>query len=143
VKAGLEVLFVHAGSFTAVLVHFAILVFSPDREAGVRAALPVALIVMSGYVLAAYRVGLLKQFDIDLAAEDSGLRDHQPDHHHLIRRTLRGAAALAAWAPQHRLGGIGPTRADRCDKRVFLRSENARSVNPRGEISERAGLSPK
>jgi putative sterol carrier protein len=66
VRAGLEAFFVHVGSFVAVMVYFVILGFSSDPEAGVRTALPVALAVMSGYALAAYRVRLLKYFDIGL-----------------------------------------------------------------------------
>jgi hypothetical protein len=34
-------------------------------------------------------------------------------------------------------GYIVTCRVDRCDKRVFSTSDNVRSVNPRGEISER------
>jgi len=62
----LEPFFVHLGSFVAVIVYFVILGRSGDPEAGVYTALPIALAVMSGYLLAAHRVGLLKQFDIGL-----------------------------------------------------------------------------
>ena len=65
-QSRLEPFFVHVGSFVAVIVYFAILGRSSDPEAGVCTALPVALIVMSGYMLAAHRVRLLKHFDIGL-----------------------------------------------------------------------------
>lgn len=65
-QSRLEPFFVHVGSFVAVIVYFAILGSSSDSEAGVQTALPVALAVMSGYMLAAHRVRLLKHFDVGL-----------------------------------------------------------------------------
>ena len=62
----LEPFFVHVGSFVAVIVYFVVLGRASDPEAGVYTALPVALVVMSGYMLAAHRVGLIKYFDIGL-----------------------------------------------------------------------------
>jgi hypothetical protein len=64
-RSRLEPFFVHVGSFVAVIVYFVVLGSAPDPAARVSTALPVALAVMSGYMLAAHRVGLLKQFDID------------------------------------------------------------------------------
>jgi putative sterol carrier protein len=61
-----EPFFVHVGSFVAVMVYFVILGMASEPTAGVRTALPVALAVMTGYMLAAQRVHLLKQFDIGL-----------------------------------------------------------------------------
>ena len=61
-----EPFFVHVGSFVAVMVYFVILGRASDPAAGVRTALPVALAVMTGYMLAAHRVRLLKHFDIGL-----------------------------------------------------------------------------
>ncbi len=61
-----EPFFVHVGSFVAVIVYFVALGLASDPEVGVRTALPVALVVMSGYMLAAQRVGLIKYFDIGL-----------------------------------------------------------------------------
>jgi len=54
------------GSFVAVIVYFVVLGQASDPAAGVRIALPVALVVMSGYMLAAHRRRLLKQFDLGL-----------------------------------------------------------------------------
>jgi hypothetical protein len=65
-RSRLEPFFVHVGSFVAVIVYFAVLGSAGDPATGVDTALPVALAVMSGYMLAAYRVRLLKQFDIGL-----------------------------------------------------------------------------
>jgi hypothetical protein len=63
---GSEFLFVHVGSFIAVIVYFVLHgVLDPPEEA-VRIALPSALLVMSGYVLAAHRRRLLKHFDFGL-----------------------------------------------------------------------------
>jgi hypothetical protein len=66
IRSRMEPFFVHVGSFVAVIVYFVILGRAPDPEAGVRVALPIALAVMSGYVLLAHRVRLLKQFDAGL-----------------------------------------------------------------------------
>jgi len=65
-RTRLEPFFVHVGSFVAVIVYFAILGRASDPEAGVRVALPVALAVMSVYILLARRAGLAKQFDAGL-----------------------------------------------------------------------------
>jgi hypothetical protein len=65
-RSRLEPFFVHVGSFVAVIVYFAILGRAADPEVGVRVALPVALAVMSVYVLLARRAGLAKQFDAGL-----------------------------------------------------------------------------
>jgi putative sterol carrier protein len=65
-RSRLEPFFVHVGSFVAVIVYFVVLGSAPDPAARVYPALPVALAVMSGYMLAAHRVRLLKQFDIGL-----------------------------------------------------------------------------
>jgi hypothetical protein len=65
-RSRFEPFFVHVGSFVAVAVYFTILGVASDPLVGVSRALPVALIVMSGYMLAAYRVRLLKYFDIGL-----------------------------------------------------------------------------
>jgi hypothetical protein len=62
----LEPFFVHVGSFVAVIVYFTVLERSPDPKDGVGVALPIALAVMSAYVLAAWRMRLLKQFDFGL-----------------------------------------------------------------------------
>lgn len=61
-----EPFFVHVGSFVAVIVYFAVLGLASEPAAGVRIALPVALIVMSGYMLVAHRKRLLKHFDFGL-----------------------------------------------------------------------------
>ena len=61
-----EPFFVHLGSFVAVIVYFVLLGRASDPRAGVRLALPVALAVMSVYILVAHRVRLLKQFDSGL-----------------------------------------------------------------------------
>lgn len=61
-----EPFFVHVGSFVAVTVYFVIHGTASDPAEGVRIALPVALVVMSGYMLAAHRNGLLKHFDFGL-----------------------------------------------------------------------------
>ncbi len=65
-RSRLEPFFVHVGSFVAVIVYFVILGQASDPETGVRVALPIALAVMSGYILLAYRMRLLKQFDAGL-----------------------------------------------------------------------------
>jgi len=65
-RSRLEPFFVHLGSFVAVIVYFAVLGRGADPEAGVRVALPIAWAVMSGYVLVAHRMRLLKQFDAGL-----------------------------------------------------------------------------
>jgi len=65
-RSRLEPFFVHVGSFVAVVVYFVFLGSASDPAAGVQTALPVALAVMTGYMVAAYRVRLLKQFDIGL-----------------------------------------------------------------------------
>jgi hypothetical protein len=62
----LEPFFVHVGSFVAVVVYFGVLGSAADPAEGVDTALPVALAVMSGYMLAAHRRRLRKQFDIGL-----------------------------------------------------------------------------
>lgn len=65
----LEPFFVHVGSFVAVIVYFVVLGRAADPQAGVRVALPVALVVMSAYMGVAWRVvGQLKQFDYGLWA---------------------------------------------------------------------------
>jgi hypothetical protein len=61
-----EPFFVHVGSFIAVIVYFVLHGMASDPAEGVRIALPVALVVMSGYMLAAHRRGLLKHFDFGL-----------------------------------------------------------------------------
>jgi hypothetical protein len=61
-----EPFFVHVGSFVAVMVYFAVLGQASDPAVGVRVALPVALVVMSGYMLMAHRIRLLKHFDFGL-----------------------------------------------------------------------------
>ena len=61
-----EPFFVHVGGFVAVIVYFVVLGLASDPEAGVYRALPIALLVISGYMLAAHRVGLIKYFDIGL-----------------------------------------------------------------------------
>ena len=61
-----ELFFVHLGSFLAVAVYFALHGLAGVPETAVRIALPVALAVMSGYMLAAHRRRLLKQFDFGL-----------------------------------------------------------------------------
>jgi hypothetical protein len=65
-RSRLEPFFVHVGSFVAVVVYFAILGSAPDPATRVDTALPVALAVMTGYMLVARRLRLLKQFDIGL-----------------------------------------------------------------------------
>jgi hypothetical protein len=65
-RSRLEPFFVHVGSFVAVIVYFVVLGSGPDPPARVYTALPVALAVMSSYMLAAHRVRLLKQFDVGL-----------------------------------------------------------------------------
>jgi hypothetical protein len=65
-RVRLEPFFVHVGSFVAVIVYFVVLGRASDPETGVGVALPIALAVMSGYMWAAHRVRLLKQFDIGL-----------------------------------------------------------------------------
>jgi hypothetical protein len=65
-RSRLEPFYVHVGSFVAVIVYFVVHGAFSDPAAGVSTALPVALAVMSGYMLAAYRVRLLKHFDIGL-----------------------------------------------------------------------------
>jgi putative sterol carrier protein len=65
-RSRLEPFFVHVGSFVAVIVYFVILGQASDPTAGIRTALPVALAVMSAYMLAAQRRHLLKCFDIGL-----------------------------------------------------------------------------
>ncbi|MCP5058615.1 MAG: hypothetical protein GY937_18090 [bacterium] len=62
----MEAFFVHVGSFVAVIVYFVTLGQASDPEAGVGVALPLALAVMTGYMLLARRVRLLKQFDFGL-----------------------------------------------------------------------------
>ena len=61
-----EPFFVHVGSFVAVIVYFVVHGMASDPAEGVRIALPVALVVMSGYMLAAHRRRLLKHFDFGL-----------------------------------------------------------------------------
>jgi len=61
-----EPLFVHVGSFVAVIVYFTVHGMASDPAAGARIALPAALVVMSVYMLAAQRRGLLKHFDFGL-----------------------------------------------------------------------------
>jgi hypothetical protein len=65
-RSRLEPFFVHVGSFVAVIVYFGVLGSAADPAEGVDTALPVALAVMSGYMMAAHRLRLLKQFDIGL-----------------------------------------------------------------------------
>jgi len=62
----MEAFFVHVGSFVAVIVYFVTLGRAADPETGVDVALPVALAVMTGYMLLAQRARLLKQFDFGL-----------------------------------------------------------------------------
>jgi hypothetical protein len=61
-----ESFFVHVGSFVAVIVYFAIHGMAADPAQGARIALPIALVVMSVYMLLAHRNGLLKHFDFGL-----------------------------------------------------------------------------
>jgi hypothetical protein len=61
-----EPFFVHVGSFVAVIVYFVVHGMASDPAEGVRIALPVALVVMSGYMWVARRRRLLKQFDFGL-----------------------------------------------------------------------------
>jgi hypothetical protein len=61
-----EPFFVHVGSFVAVIVYFTLHGQFSDPAQGVRVALPVALVVMSGYMVAAQRRRLLKHFDFGL-----------------------------------------------------------------------------
>jgi hypothetical protein len=61
-----EPFFVHVGSFVAVIVYFAVLGRASDPAEGVRMALPLATAVMSGYMLMAHRIRLLKHFDFGL-----------------------------------------------------------------------------
>ncbi len=63
-----EPFFVHLGSFVAVIAYFVVLGRSSDPRTGVQLALPVALTIMSVYVVVAHRAGLLKQFDFGLWA---------------------------------------------------------------------------
>ena len=62
----MEPFFIHVGSFVAVIVYFVVLGRAEDPETGVGVALPMALAVMTGYMLLAQRVRLLKQFDFGL-----------------------------------------------------------------------------
>ncbi|MCP3984213.1 MAG: SCP2 sterol-binding domain-containing protein [bacterium] len=62
----MEPFFVHVGSFVAVIVYFVVLGRAADPETGVAVALPTALAVMTGYMLWARHVRLLKQFDFGL-----------------------------------------------------------------------------
>jgi len=61
-----EPFFTHVGSFVAVIVYFVVHGMASDPAEGARIALPVALVVMSVYMLAAYRRHLLKHFDFGL-----------------------------------------------------------------------------
>jgi hypothetical protein len=61
-----EAFFVHVGSFVAVIVYFVIHGMASAPAEGARIALPVALVVMSVYMLAAHRRRLLKHFDFGL-----------------------------------------------------------------------------
>jgi hypothetical protein len=61
-----EPFYVHVGSFVAVIVYFVLLGSARDPVEGVATALPAALVVMTGYALAARRARLLKYFDIGL-----------------------------------------------------------------------------
>jgi hypothetical protein len=61
-----EPFFVHVGSFVAVMVYFTVHGMASDPAEGARIALPVALVVMSAYMLAAHRRRLLKHFDFGL-----------------------------------------------------------------------------
>ena len=63
---GSEFFFVHVGSFVAVIVYFVLHGVLDPPEQAVRIALPSALLVMSGYMLAAHRRRLLKHFDFGL-----------------------------------------------------------------------------
>jgi putative sterol carrier protein len=63
---GAEAFFVHVGSFVAVVVYFVLHGAAGAPEQAVRIALPSAWAVMTGYVLAAHRRRLLKQFDFGL-----------------------------------------------------------------------------
>ncbi len=61
-----DAFFVHVGSFGAVFLYFGLLESAGTREEGVFRALPVALAVMTIYVLIARSRGLLKHFDFGL-----------------------------------------------------------------------------
>lgn len=61
-------LFMHFGSFVAVFVYFYLCGQARYAVSGVRSALLVGLLVMSGYILLAYRWRELKQFDFGLLA---------------------------------------------------------------------------
>ena len=58
--------FMHFGSFVAVFVYFYLCGQARYAVSGVRSALLVGLLVMSGYALLAYRWNELKQFDFGL-----------------------------------------------------------------------------
>lgn len=61
-----EPFFVHVGSFVAVIAYFVIHGAASEPTQGARIALPVALLVMSAYMLTAWSRGLLKHFDFGL-----------------------------------------------------------------------------
>jgi hypothetical protein len=58
--------FMHVGSFIAVFVYFILCERAAYSPTGVRSALLVGLVVMSGYILVAYSRNELKQFDYGL-----------------------------------------------------------------------------
>jgi hypothetical protein len=63
-----EPFFVHVGSFVAVMVYFVVHGMASEPAEGARIALPIALVVMSIYMLMAQRRRLLKHFDFGLWA---------------------------------------------------------------------------